>query len=314
LGGWLASVFGWRVIFYINLPVGLVAIWLSYRFIPHDSIHKIGEQFDIPGALTFLFGLGGLLLGLNQGNEWGWTSLPTVGLLIGAIVLLAVFIYIELHSDHPMLDLSLFRRPAFSLIAASAVFNYIGVFCALFLMPFYLIQARGFSAAQAGLILTAQPLVMAVVAPFSGTLSDRIGTRIPAVFGMAVLSTGLFLLSRLGPQSDVRTIMLSLAVLGLGTGVFVSPNNSALMGSAPRNRQGIAAGILATARNFGMVLGVGIAAAVFTTVLAHASSVPVSSGNLTQNGGLYTALEAGFLTCASISLAGVLTSLVRIRK
>jgi len=239
--------------------------------------------------------------------------LPTLVLLASAIALLAVFIYIEQHSDHPMLDLSLFRRPAFSLITASAVLNYLGVFSSLFLMPFFLIQARGFSAAQAGLILTAQPLVMAVVAPISGTLSDRIGTRVPAVFGMAVLSTGLFLLSRLGPQSDVRTIMVALGVLGLGTGAFISPNNSALMGSAPRNRQGIAAGILATARNFGMVLGVGVAAAVFTTVLAHASNDPVSSGNLAQNGGLYRALEAGFLTCAVISLGGVLTSLVRMR-
>ena len=101
-----------------------------------------------------------------------------------------------------MLDLSLFKKLPFSLTAASAIINYIGVYSCIFLMPYYLIQGRGFSPAQAGLILTAQPVVMAVIAPISGTLSDRIGTRIPAVFGMAVLSAGLYLLSRLSAQSQ----------------------------------------------------------------------------------------------------------------
>ena len=121
---------------------------------------------------------------------------PIMALLFSAVILLSLFIYIEKHVKHPMLDLSLFKQLPFSMTTASAVINYIGVYSCIFLMPYYLIQGRGFSPAQAGLILTAQPVVMAVIAPISGTLSDRIGTRLPAVFGMAVLSAGLFLLSR----------------------------------------------------------------------------------------------------------------------
>lgn len=312
LGGWLASLFGWRVVFYINLPVGLVFIWLSSRFIPSDSIRQQVEKFDYLGAITFLLGLGSLLLGLNQGEEWGWTSYPVIALLASALILLLLFIYIEGKVSHPMLDMSLFRKLSFSAATASAVINYIGVYSCIFLMPYYLIQGRGYSTAATGLILSAQPLVMAVIAPISGTLSDRIGTRLPAVLGMAVLSAGLFLLSQLGAQSDITSMMLALAVIGLGTGAFISPNNSALMGSAPRSRQGIAAGILATARNFGMVLGVGIAGAIFTTVLAHASGGQSAPTGAVQNGAIYQALAMSFTIAGLITIVGVITSLARV--
>jgi EmrB/QacA subfamily drug resistance transporter len=311
IGGWLASLLGWRVVFYINLPVGLAAIWLSIRFIPKDSKDHRTEQFDFAGALTFMVGLGALLLGLNQGEEWGWASLPILTLFLLAIFFLSAFFYIENHVEHPMVDLSLFSKLPFSLTSVSAIINYIGVYSCIFLMPYYLIQGKGFTPAQAGLILAAQPVIMAIIAPISGTLSDRIGTRIPAVFGMAVLSAGLYLLSRLSAQSSIQTMMLSLAVVGLGTGAFISPNNSALMGSAPKNRQGIAAGILATSRNFGMVLGVGIAGAIFTTVLAHGGGI-TSSITPGQSPAIFNALQASFLVVSLITILGVITSMVRV--
>jgi EmrB/QacA subfamily drug resistance transporter len=311
LGGWLTSLFGWRVVFYINVPVGLAFFWLGLHFIPSDKVHKVTEKFDFPGAITFMLGLGALLLGLNKGAEWGWTSIFTLLFLFSAVILLSAFIYIEKHVENPMLDLNLFNKLPFSLSTASAVINYIGIYSSIFLMPYYLIQGRGFTPAQAGLILTAQPLVMAVIAPISGTLSDRIGTRLPTVFGMAVLSAGLFFLSRLDAQSEIKTIMMALAIVGLGTGAFISPNNSSLMGSAPKSRQGIAAGILATARNFGMVLGVGIAGAIFATTLAHGRSGLIAPGGTTQDEVIFVALQLSFLTVSLITFLGVITSMVR---
>jgi EmrB/QacA subfamily drug resistance transporter len=311
LGGWLTSIFGWRVVFYINVPVGLLFFWLGSHYIPRDTVTKQTEKFDFPGGIAFLLGLGALLLGLNKGAEWGWTSMTIIFLLISAAALLTAFVVIEKRVANPMLDLNLFKKLPFSLSTASAIFNYIGLFSSIFLMPFYLLQGRGFSPVQTGLVLTAQPLVMAIIAPISGTLSDRIGTRLPAVIGMAILSAGLFLLSRLTPETDIITIMLALAVVGLGTGTFISPNNSALMGSAPKNRQGIAAGILATARNFGMVLGVGIAGAIFSTTLARASSGTVIFGGMAQNEALFKALQLSFLTASVITFVGMVTSMVR---
>jgi MFS family permease len=168
--------------------------------------------------------------------------------------------------------LTLFRSRVFNTAAISPVLNYIGIYSLLFLMPFYLIQGRGLTSAQAGLILTAQPLVMAIMAPFAGTFSDRIGAQIPTTLGMLVMAGGLFMLSRLTPDSPIAYVVIGLAISGLGSGMFVAPNNSALMGAAPRNRQGIASGVLALARNVGMVLGVGLTGAVFTTLLAQGQS------------------------------------------
>lgn len=303
LGGWLAEYYGWRSVFYINLPVGLIALLLSIWFIQKDAPEKIAERFDWAGALTFLGGLVSLLLALNRGHDWGWTSPAILGLFACAIVLLGVFLWIESRVRAPMLDLSLFRIRSFSTSISSAVLNYVCVYSIVFLMPFYLIQGRGLSPSQAGLLLTAQPIVMAIVAPISGTLSDTIGARIPGVTGMGILALGLFLLSRLNIASPPSMVALSLAVCGLGIGTFISPNNSSLMGSAPRHRQGIAAGMLATARNVGMVLGVGLAGAIFTTVLTHGET-----GDQTV---LYTAVQLSYSVIIFVALGGMLTSAIR---
>lgn len=304
LGGWLTSQYGWRSVFYINLPVGLLALLLSVYFIPLDAGAERAERFDLAGAVTFMAGLVALLLGLNQGHAWGWSSPAILGLLSAAVILLAVFLFIEQRVTQPMLDLSLFRVPLFSASTASAVLNYICLFTGIFLLPFYLIQARGLGPAQAGLILTAQPIVMAIMAPLSGTLSDRIGARLLSTLGMAIIAVGLFLLAQLTADSSLSYVALSLATVGLGTGVFVSPNTSALLGAAPQHRRGIASGIMATARNVGMVLGVGLAGAVFTTVQAQAQAASSTTA-------IYDGIRAGFLVAVGVAMIGVLTSAVR---
>jgi len=301
LGGWLTDLISWRAIFYINVPVGLLALLLSWTLIPPDSDEKKEERFDMVGAGLFLAGLIALLTALNQGHAWGWGSVWNLGLFGLSLSALAVFTFVESRRLFPMLDLKLFRDRIFTSSALSAITNYIAIFSILFLFPFYLINGRGLSPAQAGAILTIQPVIMAIIAPISGTLSDRIGTKIPCAIGMAIMTAGLLWMTRLSLESSLFEAGLSLGLAGLGTGMFISPNNSALMGAAPRNRQGIAAGILATARSVGMVLGVGVAGAILTTFLAHDSS-PVS---LTQAAHLSFFVAAGFTT------AGALLSFVK---
>jgi EmrB/QacA subfamily drug resistance transporter len=298
LGGWLADHYTWRSVFYINIPVGLAAMALSVRFIRADHPEQTRERFDPPGAATFIAGLVALLFGLNQGHALGWTSPIILGSLAASILLLLWFVRLESRAKYPMLDLRLFQSWPFSGAVISAILNYICVYTIIFLMPFYLIQGRSFTPTQTGLILTAMPIVMAIVAPLSGTLSDRIGARGPTLIGMMLLACGLFLLSGLGPASPPSQIALRLGVAGLGTGIFISPNTSALMGAAPRSRQGISAGILATSRNVGMVLGVGIAGAVFTTVLSQVGE--------TQATALFTALRISFFVSTGIALLGLL--------
>lgn len=300
LGGWLAQAFGWRTVFYINVPVGVLALTLSLLFIPKDSPADSGQRFDLPGAATFLAGLTLLLLGLNRGADWGWGSPAVLGLLAGALLVLGFFIFLERRSPAPMLDLSLFRVALFSTAAVSAVLNYICIYTITFLMPFYLIQGRGLDPARAGLLLTAMPILMAITAPVSGALSDKVGSRRPGMLGMGLLAGGLFLLSRLGSGTELWLAALGLAVAGSGTGTFISPNTSALMGSAPKARQGVASAVQATARNFGMVLGIGLAGAIFTTQLAQ---------NTTD--ALFRGVSLGFLAAAGVAVLGIFSSALK---
>lgn len=299
LGGWLTSTLGWRSVFYINIPVGAVAIALALRNIEDDRPAASGERFDLPGAALFTAGLVALLVALNQGHAWGWGSVRVVGLLAAAVLLLAAFLAVERRRSSPMLDLALFRSRTFSGATVSALLNYVCVYSVLFVLPFLLIQGRGLDPRHAGLVLTAQPIVMALVAPLSGTLSDRIGSRVLATLGMLFLTIGLLLLAWLAAGTSLVALAAVLGVIGLGIGIFVSPNNSALMGAAPRHRQGIASGVLATARNLGMVLGVGLSGAVFTTILERAGG----SGE-----GLVRGVQTSLLMAAGIAVAGMVTT------
>jgi EmrB/QacA subfamily drug resistance transporter len=312
LGGWLTDQFSWRAIFYINIPVGLTALWMGLRHIPGDASLKAAsknvEHFDLLGAGAFMTGLIMLLLGLNRAHEVGWGSPLILGLLGASLLILAGFVVYEGRVRDPMLDLSLFRNRLFSISVISAVLNYVCLFSILFLMPFYLIQGRGLSPSQAGMLLSVQPVIMAIVAPLSGTLSDRIGVRFLTSLGMGVLALGIFIQSRFGPDTSTLHMAAGLAITGFGTGIFISPNNSALMGSAPRHRQGIAAGILATSRNVGMVLGIGLAGAIFSTVLAQLSA---SESISTPSPVLFQAFRASFSTASGIALIGAFLSLIR---
>jgi EmrB/QacA subfamily drug resistance transporter len=302
LGGWLASHFSWRAVFFINVPVGLLALCLAIRFVPTNNRLQSGSRFDVLGAALFLAGLTGLLFVLDQGHTWGWLSGRTLGLLAISAGLGVGFVILESRLHEPMLDLGLFRDRLFTAATLSAVLDFMSLSGLLFLMPFFLIQGRGDSPARAGLILTALPLVMAVAAPFSGLLSDRIGTRIPATVGMAIFTLGLLLLAGLHRHSSVGEIACFLAVAGLGTGVFISPNNSALMGAAPRERQGIASGVRATARNLGNMVGIAMTGAIFNSVTAHGGA---------GAGTVFRAVHTGILACGGAAALGTVTSALR---
>jgi EmrB/QacA subfamily drug resistance transporter len=302
LGGWLTDLLGWRSVFLVNVPIGLVALLLGWRVALPDTAPTRPEPFDLPGSVVYVLGLGLLLLGLNQGHAWGWTSLPILGCLLLGTALLAGWAAIELRVPSPMVDLRLFGQRAFSAPILSALFCYTSV-SATFLLPFALIQGRGLSPAQTGLILTCQPIIMALTASISGTLSDRIGTRLPATLGMLVLSLGLFLLSHLAAATPIEQIVLVQLLIGLGIGLFTSPNSSAVLGAVPVQRRGVANGVLGTARTLGMVLGIGVAGAVYSTTLGPADAADPE--------GILRAAGLGLLVASGVALLGVVSSATR---
>ena len=302
LGGFLTRALGWPAIFFINVPVGLAGVLVSWRVLPDDrGTAARGERFDFPGAGLFFGGLIGVLFALNQGHVWGWGSGRTLALLGTSILTLATFVVWERRSRAPMLDLSLFESRTFSACSLAALLNYVGIYAIVFIMPFYLIQGRGLPAEQAGLMLAVQSVVMAVTSPLAGALSDRIGSRRLTVSGMLVLTGALIGLSITGSTTPLAAVATLLGLAGLGTGLFVSPNNSALLGAAPRARLGIASGVLAEARNVGMVLGVGLAGAVFTTLLAGLQPGP--------NEAFFAAVRASLLAAGGVTVLAALVSL-----
>ncbi len=301
LGGWLAGAYGWRAIFFINVPIGILGVAMAMRAIPHDGGELRLGHFDWAGAAVFFGGLTALVVALNRGEALGWGSPAVLGLLVVALAAGSFFVVLERRSERPMLDLALFRDMTFSASTIGAVLNYVTVYTVVFLMPFYLQQGLGLTPARTGLLLAVQSIVMAVVAPIAGRLSDRTGTRAPAVGGMIVLAGGLLGLGLLGARGSELGVAIALAAVGLGTGTFISPNSSAIMGAAPRNRLGIASGVLAEARNVGMVLGVALAGAVFTSLLGGAHTGP--------NPSFFHAISVSFEVAAGVAATGAVACL-----
>lgn len=261
LGGALVSGFGWPWVFFINVPVGVVTLVVVARVIPKGESEA--RPFDFAGGATLFGALLGLLLALAQGESWGWTSPLVLGLLLGSVVLGAGFLLLESRLEDPVLDLALFKIRNFTVAAAANLLSYVSLFMVTFLMPFFLIRVMELEAAAAGLVLVVMPLTMAVVAPASGFLSESMGSRLLTTGGLALSAAGIWWLSTsLWPPPSVTDIVIRLFAVGLGMAIFQAPNTSSLMGSAPRERSGVASGMVATMRNMGMAIGIAVASAI----------------------------------------------------
>ncbi len=252
LGGIITEHLTWRWIFYVNVPIGVIGFIASMRVLT-ERMRRGRGRFDPLGAVLLAIGLVALTMGLSFGQEWGWTSPLLLSTLVVGIIALLALVVVERRVSDPIIDLTLLRGRVFLSANASLILSFLALFAVSFMLPFYLEELRGFSTEQAGLLLTPLPLTIAVLAPFSGMLADRIGTRWLAAGGLAIACLGLVLISQLNAQSSVWDIIWRLVVTGAGQALFQSPNNSALLGAAPRGQQGSASGFLATGRVVGKV-------------------------------------------------------------
>ncbi|MGE5630827.1 MAG: MFS transporter [Caulobacteraceae bacterium] len=313
LGGFLTSHFGWQSIFYINIPVGIAGTLWANKVIPEAS-RREAQTFDIAGAAIVFIALISLLLPLSFTERYGWRNPYIIPALIFGILLLAVFVMVEKRTKHPMVDLAMFRSRLFAMSNVSALINYMAQFSVTLLMPFYLQQLRGLSPSQAGLMLIPMPITMTVIAPISGILSDRIDSRYISSSGMAVISFGIWLLSKLNYDSSNISIIIALVVTGLGIGLFQTPNNSAIMGSVPGNRRGIASSLLATMRNMGMVTGIAVSGAIFSSRMAYLKELLSSqgiTGTELRVSSFVGAFHFAYIVASVLAAVAVLTSLAR---
>jgi EmrB/QacA subfamily drug resistance transporter len=264
LGGFLIHFFSWRAIFYINVPVGIVTASLIAKLLKggHNDV-AVDESFDWMGAVLLILSLICFLLALTHGYDWGYTSLPTLSLAGISIFAMARFIWVETKIQHPIVQPSLFSIRLFTFPILSGVVLFMTLFMVIFLMPFYLIHPCGLPVDKVGLIMVIPFIFLFFVSPISGSISDRVGSRMLCTVGMAIVAISLFTLAELTSEHSVFTIAWRLALTGLGTAIFLPPNTSTAITAVSQNRRGIAAGTVATARNLGMVIGVALAGAVF---------------------------------------------------
>ncbi len=262
LGGILIQALSWHWIFFVNLPIGIIGTWMVIRFVP--SIRPAGGQkFDVWGGLIFFATLLMFLLALTLGQQIGFAAWPVLALLGISLILGIVFIYIEMRTRDPMLDLRIFRDRHFSVSMTTALITFICIAGATFLMPFYLENVLGYDPRQVGFLLAVVPIVLGIAAPISGGLSDRFGTRPIAVIGLTLLAVGYAALRTLTTQTTALGFILRFLAVGLGMGVFQSPNNSAIMGSAPRERLGVISGTLAISRTMGQTTGIALLSSIW---------------------------------------------------
>ena len=231
VGGLLLAAGGWRLIFFVNIPFGLLGALAAILLVPRSRDLLARVRFDWSGLAIFFPAVVALLSAISFGAEVGWGSGLIVGLFVLAAVLGAFFVRHERRDDDPMLDLGLFRNAQFSTGIASGIGSYLVMFGVLLLVPFYLERGQGLGTARSGLELMAMPLAFGVVAPFAGRLADRLGARPLTVFGMGLVAGGLVILGAVRPPTGA--FLLLLAAVGVGMGLFTSPNNASIMGAAP---------------------------------------------------------------------------------
>lgn len=312
LGGLITTYFSWRWIFYVNVPIGIAGILVTLRVLT-ERVRRNPGHFDPWGAILLAIGLSCLTAGLSFGQELGWYSSLLIAIMATSLLALIALPFVEHRVINPIIDLLLLRNRVFLSANLSLILNFLALSAVGFILPFYFEQLRGFSTEQSGLLLTPFPLTLAVAAPLSGSLADRIGTRWLAAGGLALVCIGLFLLSELNAESTTWDIIWRLILTGAGQAIFQAPNNSALLGSAPRERQGSAAGFLATGRVVGQSLSVALAGAIFVSTggAAAGSALAGHPDDLRLQQIFVSSFHITFVVCASIAVIGVLTSLVR---
>lgn len=305
LGGVLIGLAGWRSIFYINVPIGIIAYVIAHSIIPNDSPQKEKEGFDYVGALLFSVGITSLLLAINNGESWGWSSQPILlGLILGG-VLLASFIINERKVAHPIIDLSLFNIRPFVFGILAAFLCFVAIYANNLLLPFYLQDVLYYNPSKVGLTMATFPLGMAVAAPLSGRASDKYGPLYLTTGALAICAIAFFYFSTLTATSSFYQVLPGTLLLGIGLGMFQSPNSSSVMSSVPRNKLGQAGGINSLIRNVGMIMGIALSVTLFQAWGGVAKPAPE------QVSAFMSAYRSVMLVAMTIAIAAAAISLNR---
>jgi EmrB/QacA subfamily drug resistance transporter len=315
LGGALVAI-AWPWVFWFNVPFALVGAAWGLLVLEERSGRSDERGLDLVGVAAYVVGLTALVLALSKGGLSGWSNALVIGGLIVAVVLLPLFVWIERRGNAPMLDLSLFNDRLFSAASAAAFLNGLSRFALMFLFVFYFQGPQGQSPIMAGLELAPMAIGMLIASPLAGIVADRHGSRALAAGGMVVTAVGLAGMTMLQAHTAYVWSALWLALVGIGSGMFNSPNTAAMMGVVPVHRRGVAAGARVMLQNTGAVISIAFVMAIVTAAVPKVVLFKIFSG---ITSGLSTAQLQPFISnmhmalwvLAAISVLGAFISLLR---
>jgi EmrB/QacA subfamily drug resistance transporter len=329
LGGLLTHAFGWRSNLYLSAVLALVGLVVARYLLPPESrgdrpvapTSNSEEPFDFRGTITFALSISLLLLALATAQKGNWRSSLVAVEFLGGIVVLVLFVWLEQRARFPLLDLTLFRIPAFTLGNTARWISFVTMSINVLLMPFFLQLAMRLDPLQAGFLVVPTPFAMAVLAPLTGWMSERFIPERLCSLGLIINAVAFFFLSFLSMETTPFTVILWLSVLGFGMGLFQTPNNNLLMSSVPRQRLGVGSSFLSIVRSLGNSVGAALAATIVGAQLLAATggtSLQNLGGHLgTENGALVLAaflqgFHYTYLLAAVLCLVGAAVSTVRV--
>jgi EmrB/QacA subfamily drug resistance transporter len=264
-GGFLLEHFSWSSVFWVNIPIGITALLLGAFLVPTSRDPNQG-RIDPLGALLSFVGLASLLFGIIEGPSKGWTDSLVVGAFVLSVVTLVAFLAWELHTPHPMLDLTVFKNPRFSAGSGTITIVFFAMFGSMLLMTQYWQLVHGYSPLEAGIRLLPYAATMMVVAPLSARFVERLGTKRVVLIGLSLVIAGLLLLSTIAADSPYPMVIAFFMVMAAGMGMTMAPATEAVMGSLPRAKAGIGSAINDTTRQVGGALGVAVIGTIVSSV------------------------------------------------
>ena len=270
IGGFIVELAGWRWMFLVNIPVGVVAMLVVYQFVPAIPGQPARYPFDWPGTLTASVMLSAFALGLTWGQRDGFEDVRTLSLLVVALLALIAFVQVEMRRSGPLLDFAVFRNPGFGngLIMAGLMFLVLSG--TGFVMPFFLETIAGYPTAKVGMLLAISPVAGGIVAPMGGLLADRVGARFVTLSGLSLIALGCASFVTVSQHPGLAGYAMRVAPIGFGMGLFNAANNSSVLNAVAREQLGIASALLSLMRTLGQTTGVPVIAAVFAlAALGH---------------------------------------------
>ena len=303
IGGVMTQYLGWRSLFYAMIPLGVIILAITGRWLNSEWAECKGERFDLKGSIWY-----GIVLVMVL---YGFSVLPNllgIALVVIGIMGFVGFLIFEFRVESPVLNVKLFQNATFALSNLAALINYSATFAVVFLLSLYLQYIKGLDPQSTGLILVAQPIVMAIFAPIAGRLSDRVQPQKLASWGMALSTVGLLIFAFITAETSIALISGGLVVLGLGFGLFSSPNTSAIMGSVEKRFYGVASAMVSTMRLLGQLLSMGLALMAFAIFIGSVRITPV------QYPALLNSIQTIFMICTALCFVGIFASVVQGQK